>query len=908
MNDVVQRLSTALADRYRLERELGRGGMAAVYLAEDVKHQRRVAIKVLHPELSAVLGAERFLTEIRTTANLQHPHILGLIDSGECSGLLYYVMPFVDGETLRTKLERERQLPVKEAVRVATEVANALDYAHKRGVIHRDIKPENILLQDGQALVADFGIALAVSQAGGARMTQTGLSLGTPSYMSPEQAMGEKTITAKSDVYALGAMTYEMLMGDPPFGGSTAQAIVSQILTALPRPIRAFRPNVPESAERAVLAALEKLPADRPESAKAFAAALAGEASLEGRSQEATRVLPAAARPRDQRLARVLVSIAALALAAVSGAVLGGRLRPAPPQATLRTPMALPRVQRMEINRAGVNLALSPDGSRLVYASPGGDGPRLWLRHRNRLEAVGLGGGASAAGTAINPVFAPDGRRIAFSTGADMDLGIVDVDGGGLTMLAQGGAGSSGGIAWADDGWIYFDSREGITRVRETGGPPELAVPFDTASGEIGHAWPDVLPGGRMLLFRSRRNTSVEDFQIVAFDLERRTRHSLGKGLMARYLAPGLLAIVRADGVLTVARIDERDATLSGAPVPVLDGIRTKLLGSLDVAVSRTGTLAYVRGVSSIPAVQAVWVTREGGVTPIEPALTFMPVGNRGLALSPDGRRLAVDVLGPRSLDIWVRELPSGPFTRVTFDGLESTRPSWSPDGRDVVYIHNAGQGVNAVWRKRADGSTPAESVFATSASIQEALISGDGRWLIYRVPKGNQGDVYAVRLDQPGSTPVALLESPFSELTFSLSPDGRWLAYVSAESGRSEVYVRPFPETNSGRWQLSSDGGLTPRWSRSGRELFFATLSGELMSVAVTGQPTFSAGAPKRLFGGIGTQFLGAAMPYYDIGPDDRRILMMRIAGRDEDTEQLIMVDNWLDEVRAKLAEAERR
>jgi serine/threonine protein kinase len=308
----IEPLRAALADRYRLERELGQGGMATVYLAHDLKHERQVAIKVLRPELAAVIGAERFLREIKTIANLQHPHILGLIDSGvaalgqgstvdgqgnptldpsrrsgqapRLSTLVYYVMPFIEGESLRDRLNREKQLPIADAVRLATEVASALDYAHRHGVIHRDIKPENILLHDGQALVADFGIALAVSQAGGTRMTETGMSLGTPHYMSPEQAMGEREITARSDVYALGAVTYEMLTGDPPFTGSTAQAIVARVVTETPRPMLPQRSTIPPGVEDAVLTALQKLPADRFASAAEFAAALGGQG---GRGTEA---------------------------------------------------------------------------------------------------------------------------------------------------------------------------------------------------------------------------------------------------------------------------------------------------------------------------------------------------------------------------------------------------------------------------------------------------------------------------------------------------------------------------------------------------------------------------------------------------------------------------------------------
>ena len=285
MTDAVARLTASLADRYRIERELGAGGMATVYLAHDLRHDRPVAIKVLRPELAAVIGAERFLSEIKTTANLQHPHILPLFDSGiapESSraqrgirDFLYYVMPFIDGESLRDRLTRDKQLSIADAVRIATEVAGALDYAHRRGIVHRDIKPENILLHDGRALVADFGIALAASKAGDSRMTQTGMSLGTPAYMSPEQAMGERDIGPRSDIYALGATTYEMLVGDPPFSGSTVQSIVAKVMTERPTAPSRIRDTVPPNVEHAVLTALQKLPADRFASAKEFADALA---------------------------------------------------------------------------------------------------------------------------------------------------------------------------------------------------------------------------------------------------------------------------------------------------------------------------------------------------------------------------------------------------------------------------------------------------------------------------------------------------------------------------------------------------------------------------------------------------------------------------------------------------------
>src|SRR3982750_2704579 len=260
-------LQSALADRYRIERELGAGGMATVYLAHDIKHDRRVALKVLKPELAAVLGAERFVVEIRTTAALQHPHILPLFDSGTADGFLYYVMPFIDGETLRSRLDRETQLGIDESGKIGTAVADALDYAHRHGVIHRDIKPENILLHDGRPMVADFGIALAVSAAAGGRMTETGLSLGTPHYMSPEQATAEKEITGRSDIYSLATVAYEMLAGNPPHTGSSAQQIIMKIITEQAEPVTKYRKSIPVNVADALEKALEKLPADRFESA-----------------------------------------------------------------------------------------------------------------------------------------------------------------------------------------------------------------------------------------------------------------------------------------------------------------------------------------------------------------------------------------------------------------------------------------------------------------------------------------------------------------------------------------------------------------------------------------------------------------------------------------------------------------
>ncbi len=357
VSTVPERLVDALGDRYRVEGELGVGGMATVYLAHDLKHERDVAIKVLHPDLGAALGGERFLSEIRTTARLQHPHILPLLDSGDANGLLYYVMPLVNGETLRARLSREKQLPIDDAVLIAREVADALSSAHALGIIHRDIKPENILLQGGHALVADFGIALAVQSAGGARMTQTGLSLGTPQYMSPEQAMGERTIDARSDVYALGAVTYEMLTGEPPFTGATLQAIVAKVVNAEPERPTLIRKAVPWHIEAAVLRSLEKLPADRHATAAEFAA------SLKGGSAPVSASLSS---PSNTHAVRRAPRVAGAALLLVVGGIAGWLARP-----VSRIVPAPSNIQPLRLTHSGAVgcAAISPDGHSLRQSS-----------------------------------------------------------------------------------------------------------------------------------------------------------------------------------------------------------------------------------------------------------------------------------------------------------------------------------------------------------------------------------------------------------------------------------------------------------------------------------------------------------------------------------------------------------
>ena len=378
MSDMIDRLNAALEGRYQIDREVGEGGMATVFLADDLRHERKVALKVLKPELAAVVGAERFLAEIKTTAGLQHPHILPLFDSGEADGFLFYVMPFVEGESLREKLDREHQLPVDEAAQIAKNVAEALDYAHKQGVIHRDIKPANILLQSGKPVVSDFGIALAVGAAGGGRLTETGLSLGTPHYMSPEQATGDSHVGPAADVYALGCVLYEMLVGDPPHVASTPQAVLGKIITEPPPQVTKARRTVPPNVEAAIQKALEKVPADRFTGVAALSDALSDPAFRHGVASGSSAAAHGLWNP---------LSIGTTAAAIVATAVAAWTLlTPSPPSAAGRFVSTLLPPARLTFQEPGP-VAISPDGRRLVFvARSARDGAQLWLRDLGRVR------------------------------------------------------------------------------------------------------------------------------------------------------------------------------------------------------------------------------------------------------------------------------------------------------------------------------------------------------------------------------------------------------------------------------------------------------------------------------------------------------------------------------------------
>ena len=890
VTDVPNHLSTALADRYRIERQLGEGGMATVYLADDLKHDRKVALKVLRPELAAVLGADRFLQEIKTTAQLQHPNILPLYDSGRTAAthgggmeFLYYVMPYIQGETLREKLDREQQLGIDDAVRITTDVADALQYAHEQGVIHRDIKPENILLRNGRAIVADFGIALAVSAAAGGRMTETGLSLGTPHYMSPEQATAERNITNRSDIYSLGSVLFEVLTGEPPHTGSSAQMIVMKIVADVARPVSELRRAVPPNVAAAVAKALEKLPADRFESAKAFAEALHDPAFT---SHAATARTVGAAGPVSRRF--VLPALTAVTLLSIALAVWGWSVAGRTTTSVTRHLTTLGAPGALDGLTFAIEAALAPDGSALVFRSPLTGPGQLYIKRRDEVGARPLAGTEGASG----PFFSPDGAFIGFV--ANGQLRRVPSGGGESLVLAEGVDTSYNRAAWLDDGSIvYYDLPTHTLRRLQTGDAGAKVI-VSPAMIDGHYPWlPSPLPSGRGVLFTAHLTNCVgpvscRPSRVYVYDVRRDTIRALfDDAIGAWYATTGHVLYLTSAGVLMAAPWDNDALAATGKAVAVMDGIQAP-----GFQLSAEGTAYYLLGrpefaPGPLPNATIVWVDRTGRVEPVDSSWQVNTGGKDngsigtdwGLALSPDGRRIALSLLTEVGTDIWIKQLPARPATRLTlYDGVDRS-PVWTRDGRSVTFLSDRpvptgteGKGSSfRVWQQAADGTG------------EPRLLGGV--------------DSLERRLAATGFTGSDAKAA-------ALSPDSRWIAYVSNEQGANEVFVRPFPNVNGGKWQVSSGGGSAPLWAHNGRELFYAA-NGKMRVVTISPGPPFSAEPPRVLFAIPDRVRAGSlASGTFAITPDDRRFLMVQDNSWSEmaGTPALVVVHGFFDELRAKL------
>lgn len=877
MPETINRISRAVADRYRVEGELGAGGMARVYLAHDLRHDRQVALKVLRPEIASAVGADRFLAEIRTTANLQHPHLLPLFDSGRVTGaspndaeLLYYVMPFVEGESLRQRLVREKQLPVAEAIRLAVEVADALDYAHRRGILHRDIKPENILLHDGHALVADFGIALALTRAAGAaRLTATGLSIGTPQYMSPEQAAGEPNLDARTDVYALGATLYEMLTGEPPHSGATPQIVMARAATERPRPIREVRVTVPPQVEAAVMTALQPLPADRFASAAEMVRVLRAASDRSADRNRAT--LPA---PR-WRYVLVTAGLTVLVTALASRAWTGRGDQGDSPRVTARLTLPLPPEQVLQ--PSVTPFAISPDGARIVYAASVGGTARLYLRPMDASEVQVIPSTEGAEG----PFFSPDGQWVAYHAAGK--LWKVAVAGGAPIALAD--ARSYCGASWGAADWILFSECDrSLHRVSSRGGDEtEIAVRIDAPAPDSARAtaapsafnvrWPALLPDGRhaLVLVAGRARIGVVD--VATGDVR-----LLLAGQQAAYLPTGHLLFDAGEGRMRVARFSLSRLAVIGEPLPAFETFRGPDNGSSFFSVSETGTLVHVAGGFARWLVLTDRSGRPEGTAP-------EARGYRFPRFSPDGRLIAVTV-DPRPSDIWIVDLADWRATRVTTDGGNIV-PIWSADGKRIGFTARA-----RPWSVIGPGEEgqPLNRVLF-GAPVYLSSWTPDGSIFAYGGTGRPAYDLVVLAPNDSAWRP--LLATPAMERDPTLSPDGRWIAYTSDRSGNAEVYVRP-REGNSVGVIASAGGGGEPRWAGGGREIVFRRGT-SMMTVAVQTGTTFQVlGAPRELFA-VGYDF--SQDNNWDVTADGRRFVFVR---NDAATPGgLMVVLNWFEAIR---------
>ena len=855
--------------------------MATVYLARDLRHERHVALKLFNPELGAVLGVERFLSEIKVTANLQHPNLLPLFDSGEAAGLLFYVMPFVDGESLRARLERQKQLPVDEAVHIATGIAAALDYAHRHGVIHRDLKPENILLHEGEPLIADFGIALAVRKAAGERITQTGLSLGTPLYMSPEQATGDRDVDARTDIYSLGAVLYEMLSGEPPHTGATAQAIMARLMTEEPRPLTMIRRNVPPHVEAAVSRALEKLPADRFQNAGEFRDALL--------IPLATSASTSSARARRTwRLARYALWTAAAAALVLLGVAAGNRsgVALAPPLVT-RFDMVIK--SSTPVDPAIEWLAITPSGSHIMYVGRGSGGWQLFARALNEDSSRAIAGTEGAATAA----FSPDGEWILFRTNDDRGRSLKKVRWGGGTAVEI--AKDARFASWGSKGDIVYQSnvgRVGLWRLPADGGAAVQLTRPDSTTTDIYDPNVSFLPAGDAVLFTifEHRNSDGTAGRLAAVTLDGRIKRFGVAGAFPVYVNPGYVLFLSAPHQVSIAPFDARRLEFTGPTTTVLDGIVTRPAGMPIFAVSANGqVMAYRRA----DAESRLAIVADGGQT------TPLPGDARTYQhphLSPDGKRVAVEVSTKGSQhDVWVYDITSTALTRLTLDG-HSGNPVWSPDGKRIAFSRDEGRVSGThVFSIASDGSGQPELLVGGSASQWPGQWTPDGQTFIYD-ERARTERMHIMAITN-GVRRQMVVSAQYEARLPAVSPDGRWLAYTSDETNRTEVYVRPIAAGASGKWQVSTEGGTQPVWSRDGKTLYYRG-NQSILAASIDAGPSAISVGPRRVF--APDRFTMNNTINFSTTADANRLMVLIPTG---EAAHVAVVVNWMDEVKAKLS-----
>jgi len=877
---------------YEVVARVGAGGMGEVWRARDTRLDRSVAIKVLPAHLSAdTQFRERFEREARTISALTHPHICTLYDVGNASGIDFLVMEYLEGESLADRLARG-PMPIEEAMRVGIQVAEALDGAHKAGIVHRDVKPGNVFLTKSGAKLLDFGLAkLSVSGNSAPMMfagatvaptqqkplTQEGTVIGTFQYMSPEQLEGTEA-DARSDIFALGAVLYEMATGRRAFDGKTRTSVIAAIVSSQPTPISQLQPLTPPGLDHVVERCLAKDPADRWQSARDIAEELKW---IGEKGSQAGVAAPVTMRRKSRE--RLAWSIAAVLALAVFGGSIAWLRRPVPrPLPVVRVDLNL--TPPLSSYLQGRPLAISPDGRRIAYVDVDSQASRLFVRGLDRLGATELAGTDNARFA----FFSPDGEWIAF--GANGQLKKVSVNGSPPQLLTPE-AGLDG--SWGDDGMILIAAKGGIRRVSANGGQSDLLVPWDTRSGLTDHRIASLLPGGKAVLLCSMPaiGASPLDQKIAVYDLKTRTFHVLRGGTNVRYLPSGHL-LYADHGNLFAVGFDPKTYAMTSDPVLIAQGVMTN--GASGVAafdVSKNGFLTYASGSVSAPMTRVVLVDRHGVATPV--ALPPQPYEHP--RVSPDGKHLAMSIR-TQTTDVWVYDFERGTLGRLTFTPTENETPIWSPDGRRVLFSSTREEHARTHYIRNFDGTGSDDPLVDTTEHSHLSAISPDGKTLLMTQYTSQTGSDLLTW--SPGGSARVLLQTQFDERAARFSPDARWIAYSSTESGHTEVYV--IPANGGGKWQVSTSGGFAPVWSRDGRELFYRN-GNDMDAVEVTPGSSFAASVPRVLFSGE-FQNLTRGDADYDVTPDGQHFVMLE---RDKETKPapVILVANWFEELKSLTA-----
>ncbi|MBI4264560.1 MAG: serine/threonine-protein kinase [Acidobacteria bacterium] len=876
---------------YEIVAEIGAGGMGVVYRARDAKLNRDVALKIL-PEAFA-LDADRvarFKREAQVLAALNHPNIAAIYGFEEADGLQALVLELVEGPTLADRI-RLGALPLDEALPIARQIAEALESAHEQGIVHRDLKPANVKVrEDGTVKVLDFVLAKAMDPPAASAvlsqaptittpaMTLAGVILGTAAYMSPEQAKGKPT-DKRADIWAFGCVLYEMLTGRRAFEGEDVTETLAAVVklepdwSALPA---ALSPSVEVFLRRS----LRKNPKERVSDIHDVRLALEGAFDTAVRAQPAPVAVGRWTRWRQAVLgAAAGLMVGGLAVGLVFLAPVGPVVRPATTFA-LSLPSGLLRL-------AGNPplIAISPDGRTFVYAGP----DRLYRRDMGDVEIRSIPG---TEGSPRTPFFSPDGRWLGFFN--DGNLRKVSLQGGPPIVISSA---VIIGASWGTDGRILYGLQtDGLWRVSEDGGEPERVTTL--AEGEVSHRRPHLLPGGRAALF-TIWSGSLDTARVAVVTLDTGERRTLVGGTVPYYVSSGHIVFAR-EASLWAAPFDLDRLELTGPATPVLEGLNVpEDTGAAQLALAGDGTLVYLpdTGNRAVDR-QLVWLDRQGRANPIgAPPRTYTYP-----RISPDGSQVALDIQG-ENRDVWIWNVARDTFTRLTSDGGLDRYPLWSPDGRRIVFSSQE-MGVASIFWKAADGTGSDARLTEAEVGQLPETISPDGRHVVFR----QQNDLHLLTLG--GQRAVRpLLAAPFIERNAEVSPDGRWLAYESNESGQFEIYVRPFPEVERGRWQVSNAGGTRAGWARSGRELFFWSLDGQMMAVPVQTAGTFSAGRPEALF--EGSQYALFDYPArpgrnYDVTADGQRFLAIEVLGAQSGGRaEALVIQNWVDQLR-RLAPAD--